>query len=237
MRFGIWCDAWCDAGPGESQEEAGWLSGLVVNTERLRVERVACEFRREIGVQCSREMPPSTELLVGVTVDALNPSWEVFDGSGLACATLSIWAYCLSGGDVRAVPWSEEFRALIEIPGLRRGMRIEARFSVGGIDSKLSRSGSRIVVDAVVSVEAIVLETVVLNVVTGVEPSPVEAAEAPTALSNAQAASRRQAAGSRFLPGFLPGFLHLLYAFTSRLKAAWRGARGARGPGAASHVR
>lgn len=190
------------------------MNGLVVNTEKLRVERVACEFRREIGVQCSHEAPPSTELLVGVSVDVLNPLWEVFDGSGLACATLSLWAYCLSGGDVRAVSWSEEFRALIDIPGLCRGMRIEARFSVGGIDSKLSRSDSRIAVDAVVSVEAIVLETVVLNVVTGVESPPADAVEAPMAPNNAQAASPHQATG----PRFLPWFLHLLYAFTSRLK-------------------
>lgn len=190
------------------------MSGLVVCTEKLRVEKVACEFRREIGVQCSHEAPPSTELLTGVTVDVLNPSWEIFDGSGLACATLSIWAYCLSGGEVRAISWSEELRVLIEIPGLHRGMRIEARFCVGEIDSRVSDADSRIVADAVVSIEAIVFETVVLHVVTGVRLPPIETSEAPRALRHTRAAGQHQAGG----PRFLPRFLHLLHAFTCRLK-------------------
>ncbi|MEW6227701.1 MAG: hypothetical protein AB1700_06330, partial [Bacillota bacterium] len=78
-----------------------------------------------------------------------------------------------------------------------------------------------------VSVEAIVLETVVLNVVTGVESPRVEAGEASIAPDNAQATSRHQAAG----PRFLPRFLHLLYAFTSRLKGRGAAHEPPGGPG------
>ncbi len=162
------------------------MSGLVVSTEKLRVERVASGFAHEVAVRCEHEAPPSAEQLVGVTVDVANASWEVFDGSALACATLSIWAYCVVDGGVRAITWTENIRVLVEVASVRTGMRIEGCLRVEEVHPELSRADCRITVCAGISVRGLVLEAVVLEVVTGVELARGEGTGEPGAERGAE---------------------------------------------------
>lgn len=162
--------------------------GLLVRTETLRVERVVSEIRREVAAVMSHETPEAIEQLVGLTIDVMDQSWEVFDGSALACATLAVWAYGLApGGRVRAVSWAWDLRAFIEDVALRPHMRVEARLRAVDQDARLEGAdgagavgpcgcgdaaggGVRITVTASILIDALVLETVVLQVITGVEP-------------------------------------------------------------------
>lgn len=109
-----------------------WIGGISVRTETLRVERVVCRLAREVAVSLWHEAPDGVREVVGLTIDVLDPSWDVFDGSALASATLLVWAYCLSDGrPVHALSWEEDLRAFVEDVSLRRGMSVEGRFSVG----------------------------------------------------------------------------------------------------------
>lgn len=190
------------------------FGGISVRTETLRVERVVCRLAREVAVSLWHEAPEGVREVVGLTIDVLDPSWDVFDGSALASATLLVWAYCLSDGrPVRALSWEEDLRTLIEDVSLRRGMSVEGRFSVGcqsawiaasvagtagvgrsacgddgsehGCDAREAdewraprdpdgvrrtvAGPGRICVTATVVIDALVLETVVLSVITAIE--------------------------------------------------------------------
>lgn len=163
----------------------GRLDDVIVRTESLRVERVVCRLAREVGVYLSQEAPEQARELVGLAIDVLDPSWEVFDGSALASATLMVWAYCLvAGGLVRAVSWAEDLRVFVEDAAFRSGMRVEACFGVelqrawldggeacatGGEAHKPGGGAHKIGVVATVRIDGLALETVVLPVVTGIE--------------------------------------------------------------------
>ena len=163
----------------------GRLDDVIVRTESLRVERVVCRLAREVGVYLSQQAPEQAQELVGLAIDVLDPSWEVFDGSALASATLMVWAYCLvAGGLVRAVSWAEDLRVFVEDAAFRSGMRVEACFGIelqrawvdggdacaaGGRAHKRGGGAHKIGVVATVRIDGLALETVVLPVVTGVE--------------------------------------------------------------------
>ncbi|MDI6638692.1 MAG: hypothetical protein PWR07_831 [Bacillota bacterium] len=163
----------------------GGPEGIIVKTETVLVERVVCRLAREVTVSLCHEAPEDAREAVDLAIDVLDPSWEVFDGSALASATLMVWAYCLvAGGLVRAVSWAEDLRVLVEDAAFRSGMRVEACFGValqrawvdggdacatGGEAHKPGGGAHKIGVVATVRIDGLVLETVVLPVVTGVE--------------------------------------------------------------------
>ncbi|MGE5593187.1 MAG: hypothetical protein ACM3X3_05850 [Betaproteobacteria bacterium] len=173
--------------------------GLHVKTETLRVERVVCRLAREVTIESRRQTPADAREAVGVAVDVLAPSWDVFRGSALASATVMVWVYCLTErGLVRALSWAEDLRVLVEDAALRPGMRVEARLRAEPQEALIVEGypaapetqaephaaaathgrSQQIVVLAAVHIEALVLETKVLPVVVCVEAvEPVEPVE------------------------------------------------------------
>lgn len=163
----------------------GGPEGIIVKTETLRVERVVCRLAREVTVSLWHEAPEDAREVVGLAIHVLDPSWDAFDGSALASAAIMVWAYCLvASGLVRAVSWAEDLRVFVEDAAFRSGMRVEACFGVelqkawvdggdaceaGGEAHKTGGGAHKIGVVATVRIDGLVLETVVLPVVTGVE--------------------------------------------------------------------
>ncbi|MEW6107052.1 MAG: hypothetical protein AB1563_11940 [Bacillota bacterium] len=163
----------------------GGPEGIIVKTETLRVERVVCRLAREVTVSLCHEAPEDACEAVGLAIDVLNPSWDVFDGSALASATIMVWVYCLvTRGLVRAVSWAEDLRVFVEDAAFRCGMRVEACFRVelqkawvdggdaretGGEAHKTGGGAHKIGVVATLRIDGLVLETMVLPVVIGVE--------------------------------------------------------------------
>ncbi|MGE5588812.1 MAG: hypothetical protein ACM3ZO_11460 [Clostridia bacterium] len=163
----------------------GAFEGIIVKTETLRVERVVRRIAREVTLSLCREAPEDARETAGVTVEVLDPVWDVFDGSAVASATVLVWAYCLAaGGLVRAVSWTEDLRVFVEEATLRPGMRIEALFSMelqrawidedGALDAgreahTAGGAARKVRAVATARIDGLVLETIVLPVVTGVE--------------------------------------------------------------------
>jgi hypothetical protein len=159
--------------------EAGASEGIVVKTETVRVERVVGRIARELMLSWCRDAPEGAREVAGATLDVLDPVWDVFDALAVASATVSIWAYCVaSGGLVRAVSWTEELRVVVEEATLRSGMSIEARFSMGLQQAWIDEDKVRVLATA--RIDGLVLETVVLQVVTGINPLVDQAARRPS---------------------------------------------------------
>lgn len=229
--------------------------GLCVKTETLRVERVVCRLAREVTIESRHPTPEDVRQAVGIAVDVRGPSWDVFRGSALASATITVWAYCLTeGGLMRALSWAEDLRVLMEDAALQPGMRVEARVSAEPQEAlvvleedsafapetraeshaaaAIPRSGRQVLVVTTVHIEAIVLEAAVLPVVVcveAVEPAecggPVELVE-PARLPGGEEGARGNGRVEAALPGGAWACVRrVLEGLRSRAKWKWRAAR------------
>jgi hypothetical protein len=168
------------------------LGSLVVEGEDLQIERVIAQIchRETMSISCAAKDFRLQQPL-GITIDLVSLSWQIFNGSALASLDLSIWIYLPSDGEIQAVSRNHKIRTLVEIPEISASMRIEAKFSVEDIEASFGEAGDEIAIEALILLEGLVLEKRILHVVTGVRM------ESDTGLVEQQ--KRATSAQSRFL--------------------------------------
>ena len=145
------------------------LGSLVVEGEDLQIERVIAQIchRETMSISCAAKDFRLQQPL-GITIDLVSLSWQIFNGSALASLDLSIWIYLPSDGEIQAVSRNHKIRTLVEIPEISASMRIEAKFSVEDIEASFGEAGDEIAIEALILLEGLVLEKRILHVVTGV---------------------------------------------------------------------
>jgi len=151
------------------RKEVHSLGNLVVEGEDLRIERVITRIsHREVMSVSHAAKDFSGQQLLGISIDLVSLSWQIFDGFAIASLDLSIWTYLPSDGEIQAVSSSHKMRTFLEIPEISHSMSIEAEFYVEDIEVSFGESGDEIVIEAFILLEGLVLEKGILRVVTRV---------------------------------------------------------------------
>ncbi|NLS44881.1 MAG: hypothetical protein GX969_03995 [Firmicutes bacterium] len=142
---------------------------LTTESESLQAECIVTNIwcRKSINVPCEVK-DFIFKYPLGVTVDPVSLSWQIFDRSALASFELSVWVYLSSGEKIQAVSKNHKARVFMEIPEITDSMRIEAKFYIENIEVFPDESGNGIVLEASILLEGVVLEKRVLQVITGI---------------------------------------------------------------------
>lgn len=145
------------------------LDVLVVESEEVQIERVITRIAHRMTVKVSHPLGglPVNQPL-GITMDLVSLSWDVFDRSAIASLQLSTWLYFPWKGKIQAVSQIDKLKILVGIPEVTSSMHIEAQFCVEDIEITTNDLSDEVVIEACALLEGLVLEKCILHVVTGV---------------------------------------------------------------------